>query len=760
MSAIKAPNGAIYEKNLITAGLATLGMGSGCEIVIADNPAMVELTAAEELRKFLVKAEVFAAIVPESKARGKRRFLLGRDPHLRAIKALGDRGALDIRNVSTEDDGFHVKSVGEDVAVAGANPRGVLYGVYALEECVNTGATGNLDVRKIPHFRKRGSGPYYSFNGYVNLGTEDFPEEKAAYLSRMGVNQLTDQGVGGCLHEFVRSDVFPFQTPPKADFQRKVKAMSAVCKKYGLDHYLFLNEPALASIAGALETYPPEALGTVNRPWGSPKVDRTLCVNSPIVQEHYRNMMRKLVREYPDVKGVQFYNFDGPAWLCTPALCDRCKASCTDSPQHEYNPWETQAELVTLLAEAAHAEDPAFDFKLWGAVHYHGAHFEKMIHAAQGYSSLMSCWNASDRDAMVADTAELDPAFLGSQKVCEERAIPLYMLNECNNLEAVPRSLPFPFHVCDALKKFKQWNVTHLTEIYGLIPEHNPINALVTKECQWDPNRNPEEFLAGLSVRQFGKTAGSLMYRAWGEMEEAFDVWNDMQLGPLSGSQGYLSLGTACGIPKAILPDVVDDFNHSIEIRINVEPWRVADYQKLKTTAFLDKMKRMNVHLERAAEHAEKAVAAASEREFIGICWYEGVGGRPTCKEYAELNYAPIAIAEALCRQRCDSLRACRLLTEIEGARADGDETSVRSNTALYRELIHEDIVVQERFCELLIRLAGRRPCYTRASLTEREIAEWISGTRAKIDALRDFLRTQPLPGRDGGVGNHQSETG
>jgi len=108
---------------------------------------------------------------------------------------------------------------------------------------------------------------------------------------------------------------------------------------------------------------------------------------------------------------------DASAWLCTPALCDRCRAVCTDSPPNEFTPWETQAKLVTLLAAAAHEENPGFHFRFWGAIHYHGRQFDKMIHAAQGYDSLLSSWNGSDRTVMIPDAAELDPAFILSEEV-------------------------------------------------------------------------------------------------------------------------------------------------------------------------------------------------------------------------------------------------------------------------------------------------------------------------------------------------------
>ncbi len=733
-------NGFNCERQLIEAGLKKLGLDGGYEIVIADSPDLVENTAAEELQKYLGKAALKLPVVPESKSAGKKRFLLGREPGLKALQRFGAGGALKIRGVAAEDDGFHLKRIGADFVVAGANPRGVLYGVFALQDFIAAGAPGDLDIRKIPHYRKRGGGPHYSFNEYVNLATEDFPEEKAACLARLGINQLTDQGVGYGLHEFVQSDVFPFQTPPRADFQRKVRAMSALCKKYGIDQYLFLSEPMLAKVAADPAQYPPEALGTVNRPWGNPRVDRTLCVQSPIVREHLRGMMRKLVREYPDLKGVQMYNMDGASWLCTPALCDRCKVACADSPANEYNPWETQAGLVTLLAEAAQAENPEFDFRFWGAAHYHGERFAKLIRAARGYSSLCAAAHSADRNVMVPAALELDSAFVGSREICKERAVPLYLLCEFNNLESVPRSLPFPFHVCAALKKIKRWEVKCLTEIYGLIPEHNSINALAAKEFQWNPDQDPERFLAGLALRQFGEKSGKLMVRAWREMQKAFAVWDDWQFSPLTGSQHYLSIGTAVGLPPPILPDIVQSYNGILDILVKVLPWLADDYRKFREPGLLARMARMNTHLAQAAHLAQQAIPAASDREFIGICHYAGAPERPTCKEYAELNYAPIAVADALCRQRCHILRAYHLLTDLEKARQAGDKKKAQAQSRLYRDLIREDIGVQERFCELLAGLAEKRPCYTRASLTEHELSDLLSGTRAKLEKLKVFL--------------------
>ncbi len=721
------------EASRLKAGLEKLGIIEACQIVVADERDIVEDTAAQMMQRFLAKASIKASIVKESEATGEKQFLLGRDANLTAIRVLGDKGDIRIRDVSPEDDGFHLKQAGKQIVITGANPRGVLYGVYAFEDYIRAGVKGNLDVKKVPYFQKRGSGlSYWAVQFTAKL--EAFPEEKAEYLSRLGINQMTDSGISGHLRRFVTSDIFGFQTPPDPEFQRNVKTMFATCKKYGIDAYLCLIEPGLVEM-DRIDSYPKEAIGTVRMPWGGDKDGRarTLCVSSPLAQQYLREMMKKLVREYPDLDGINFYNLDNNAWLCTPQLCERCKQVCTDSPPDAYNPWETQAKLVTLLAKAAHEERPDFDFRFWGAVHYDGAPLDKLLHAAEDYNGLMSSWTGWDRTLMVPDAAKRSIGFTLSQEVCKERGVPFCMLAEFNSLEAIPKNLPFPYHAADALKKYKAWDVKNVVEIFGIAAELNPINALITKEFEWEPDQPIKNVLANLSRRQFGEPAGKQMYGAWKEMKKAFDVWNDVESSafPLSGSQFFAKLGTAIGgLPPAILPEKILPYNLD-----GLSP------------EFLDKMELMNSHLARAAGYAQKAVETASGEERIGICYYTGPDGPPTRKEYAESNHSSIAFANVICMQRCNLIRAYPLLKGIEKARAAGDTKSASEQETRYRELVEKDIKTQKSFCDLLTGFSNMKPCYLRTSLTEEEIASHLAFTRDKIKELQAYLEQTPIVG-------------
>lgn len=735
-----------FETARIKSGLANAGLNANYQIVIGRDHDLVEETAAQLLQRFLRRASLVVEIVPESRAAsGKHQILLGRDANLLAIRTLGGKGAIDIRSVSTEDDGFHLKRIGRDIVIAGANPRGVLYGVYALEDFIADGAESPLDIKKIPHFRKRSNTKGY----YFNADGGEFTRQDAEYLSRLGVNQYAScdgSGVMSHLHELVQSDIFPFQKPPVAEYRRKVKSIAARCKEYGIDFYLMLWEPIVPQLGADIAKYPVEALGTVRRPWGGDKegMDRTLCISSPIVQEHYRGLVKKFVHDFSDVKGFFFYNMDGATWLCTPSLCPRCAAAVKDSDHDLFNPWEVQSRLVSLLAEAAHEERPDFKFNFWGAVHFHGEDVRKLLQHAAEYDALSTGWDGSDHDIMITlENRRPCAEFLMTQTAAEARGVPVYAYFAYNRLESVPQGFPFPFHVSASLKTFKEWGVENLIEVTGPTPEFNSINALTMREFQSNPGTDPEGFLSALSIRQFGTAAGELMFLSWKEIKIAMDTWNGYSITPLSGSQGFLSIGTLFGVPSAILPDIVEDFDHQIAMRIRVEPWRDSDYQRFKEPAFLEKMERMHDHLVKASNLSGQAAATASDQEFIDIAYYEGLSGRPTRRQYAELNHAPIALAAALCQQRINIVRAYHLLTEIGNAQADGNTPLARSKEKLYLELLREDIAVQEQFAGLLLGFAAMHPCYTRTSLTDRDIANLLAATRSKIEKLKAHLASR-----------------
>lgn len=734
---------AASEENAIKVGLAKMGIGEGYEITVADQCADVENTAAQEMQQFLARGSLSARIVPESQTTAEKRIILGRASSLGTIRNLENKGEVTIRSVAAEDDGFHLKQTGSDIVVAGANPRGVLYGVYAFEDFIMRGPDGPLEIKRIPRFESR----YISLPVFLTTdhpaSYREFSEETAAYYARLGVNGCVDGGGGSWeLSRFVSSDIFPFQKPPDRDLQRRISTTSSLLKKYGIDYYIMLWEPALARVDADIGKYPTAALGTVKRPWGGDKngMDTTLCVTSSVVQEHYRNMIKKFVRQYPDVKGFLFYNLDGDSWLCTPQLCPRCKTICPDSPPDTPHPWETQALFTDLLAKASREERSDFQFIHWIS-HFHAQAAEKLVRRAQEYSALAYGVQNGDHDLMISDP--IDPTgseFLILQKVCAERSVPFFVTYSANTHEVIPNGFPFPFHIAAAVRKLNGWGVRHDIGS-GPIPYFNQVNALVEREFLWNPDQDPDTFLADLSVRQFGERAGKLMFGAWEEIRDGMNVWRDVRLHPFCGSQTLVSLGFSYFTnARAILPDIVEYYDHSLQTLTNVEPFRAPDYQRFREKEFLRRFELMGTHLAKAAALAKQVTAKTEPDEPIGICYFRG-DSVPTRKEYAELNYAPIAIADVYCQLRCNMLRAYHLLTDIKTADAAGDGKTKKEDQRQYYELISKDIAVRKSFIRLLTEFSEMRPCLTRTSLSEQGIAHQISYMNGEIEKMENFRR-------------------
>ena len=133
---------------------------------------------------------------------------------------------------------------------------------------------------------------------------------------------------------------------------------------------------------------------------------------------------------------------------------------------------------------------------------------------------------------------------------------------------------------------------------------------MVEREFLWNPDQAPDTFLADLSVRQFGERAGKLMFGAWEEIRDGMNVWRDVRLHPFCGSQTLVSLGFSYFTnARAILPDIVEYYDHSLQMLTNVEPFRAPDYQRFREKEFLRRFELMGTHLAKAAALAKQVTA-------------------------------------------------------------------------------------------------------------------------------------------------------
>lgn len=677
-------------------------------------------------------------------------LIVGRVDNSAFIRELSDSQTISIADISAEDDGFEIKQVGNNIIVAGANPRGVLYGIYELEERILAGNAENLNVKVIPAFRKRSDalGHYHNARTY-NFGNDVIDDRKAEYLARLRINQFCAcfdcSDFGNHLSDFVHSDVFPFMRQPSPEAVSKLRDTAATLSKYGIDYIMMTWEPTIPSLFAPVEAYPVEALGTVHRPWGGDEnhMDRTLCINSPLVQDHYRNIIGKFIRQFPDVKGLFLYNMDGGSWLCTPELCPRCREALVDSDPTAFNPWENQAKLVTLISEAAHEANPDFTINFWGDVHFHGEPVQKMLETAEGYDYLTTSCMGSDHDIFVTNTEHPCFEVEVTRNIAAARERSAYMYYAYNRLESVQPGLPSPFATVEALQTFHHWGIRNLLEVTGPTPAMNQITALTMRQFQSEPDTDARSWLTELARRQFGADAGPYMYTAWEEIHKAFACWRNVNANPLTGSNFMIRLGLFSNVSGApsILPEILDQFEaFYYETLSNVEPWRRGAYEEILTSEYLERFCEMEAHLAVAEERAQTAAEKAGS-DPVCICYYagdfEGIS-RHTQFEYARLNLCSIQMTHSMCRQVIHMLRAVVILRNMRDKPLCKEELLPE-----YWQLLYEDRVVLEDYASMLKSFLQMRPCLSMTGMCENEIEIYLEDAKKRIAQIDQYLINQ-----------------
>jgi hypothetical protein len=154
---------------------------SGAPIVTGENAADLETLAARELQRYLRHVSPKTSpIVAAAPAAGPC-ILLGAPGRHAGIAALAGAGAVDVSKEALGEEGFVIKvlpGAQPRLVLAAAEPRGVLWSVYAFLERLGFGfylggdamagaaapqLPGDLNVTTVPAFGTRGSLPWYNF---------------------------------------------------------------------------------------------------------------------------------------------------------------------------------------------------------------------------------------------------------------------------------------------------------------------------------------------------------------------------------------------------------------------------------------------------------------------------------------------------------------------------------------------------------------------------------------------------------------------
>ncbi len=536
---------------LFTALLATLA-SSSAEVtppakltqICAMAPAPPIRTAAENLLGFLKSkakgAEVRLVTEAGSKsAPAAGTILLGTTADTPLLARWRKEGRLSITASDSAGDAYEIVMIDGCVAVNGANPRAVLYGVFELEDVIaeHGGVPSDLLRRATPslglrllHPRVRGG-----FGGYRQSDFE--------FLARCGGNvaHLThDWMKEKTLLSYVASTEFPKAAEAKAVEQNRARLHQYLdwCKLYGLDGAMWLTEipcqggPSWvpeATRTAFLDRFPAECLSDTGTYQG-----KVLCLAHPQVEREYRRMVRQFLTDFPGLSMFLVFTLDANGELCDPATCPRHRGV---SKLTQYN------RLLALMAEEGRKVRPDFQvFTIGWGWKFRGASdfFDQQAALPAGAGLTLppdgEAWSFDRKttDHLMqsrAQTRKHGQTFLGYDIFLWGDDTVFDEIKARNLPPGITKLYDFPLGIAAKLRRWQALGADGFFDQWGTMAEYVQGNAVALRELVFHPRNNEpnqlDAWAQSLAARRFGAAAASHVLAAWKEIEAAQQVQSD-----------------------------------------------------------------------------------------------------------------------------------------------------------------------------------------------------------------------------------------
>lgn len=477
----------------------------------ADMSVLPLKTAATELKRFLRErgaAEV--AIGPVSSSTPAGSVVL-------SVRARPDETV----------DAYEIAVRGGSVFVTGANARATLYGCFELEDVIaeHGGVPVGLKREGRPGLRWRLLHP--RARGGFNYRKSDFE-----FIARCGGNvaHLSHDWMGEkTLFSFVPCPQFPQATDPAALERNRAALRRSLAwgEEYGLEGALWLCElPCQGGPWVAEETrkaflshFPAECLSDSGTYEG-----QVVCLAHPLVEQAYRQMIRQLLTDFPQLSMVLVFTNDSNGEVCDPAKCERHRGV---SRLTQYN------RLLAMIADEGRKVRPDFQvFHVGWGWHYRGDPEFLAQQAALPPGAGLA--NLPDGEAWSFDRKITD-ALAQSRKVTRERGQSFlgYDIFFWGDDTVFPETelYDFPLGVAAKLRRWQELGADGVFDQWGTQAEYAQADAAALRHFFFYPKDTAAglalEFAAGLAKREFGKAAGAHVLAAWREVEAAQQLQSD-----------------------------------------------------------------------------------------------------------------------------------------------------------------------------------------------------------------------------------------
>ena len=487
----------------------SLPFNSGWMIVIGEKPSTIEKTTAQELQGYLKRQlDIELPIITPSQFQGERGFIIGTGESNSIIASLSWKGVLKISEKDPGKQGFHLKSIKENVYVAGVDPVGVIYGVFHLEDAISgwfpAEALGQslatLDMCRAPFFKERW-GEHY--NQAPPLDYTD--EEAARWYSR---------------HYFSHFNTFVW-------LQGKRVFEPETLEKYGVQSSIVQSEIRVATQEWIAEHPEVASLGGFHQPL-------VLCFRTDLGRKKYAEWFRQKMAEKPWINRWTFQFAD---------LNHICGKDC---PRCGSDPFVMRVlEIVTYLNDIGKKVNP--DCKVicrtWGFAP------KEMLtaytQAPKGIGFMQK--EPHDNDVNLLGR-EITPAwhprhkylkpygdvYMQAGKLRGEDFYPAVGMGDSDEVTCPVVGMQLPYIVGDKMRRLAELGMRNFYIWFGgCHPWVYSVNLEVMRELIFDPYQNVDALVGRIAERDFGPKARDQVIRTWKAIDRALASF------PLISNQRY-----------------------------------------------------------------------------------------------------------------------------------------------------------------------------------------------------------------------------
>lgn len=423
-----------------------------------------------------------------------------------------------IPGVNTEE-GYRVSASARNITIEGATSRGVMRGVYTLEDWLR--AREGAFVKPGVIVRNMRFGP--RITTAVHPGLSLYRETSFALPYTDGLLQRISHSGFNALWVWLNTEeatmdskVYPELDDREAGARlERLEDLARRARRYGIDVYIYLATGYNHHIAPSFFEHHPDARGYG---WGPP-----LCTSDPEVRRYYTETVETIFHRAPDLKGMEvIYDSEG-FWYCgnselTRLKCPRCR---------HFTQQQLAVQLLTTLDDAMHAAGGADKQLIAWNYNVKSQWVLKLIPLLPRDIIIQADFDKgmiAEKEGIQNETEDYNISNLGPPQlfVDEYRAAREHGLRVMAKTEhAVSQEFIFvPYIPClgqqyDRMAKMREYDLVGWFgnwNHYGYTP--SPPAELINR-ASFDPSAEEAPMLRELATENFGPAAAPLVVQAW-----------------------------------------------------------------------------------------------------------------------------------------------------------------------------------------------------------------------------------------------------